>query len=444
MALKDDFKSFCDEISLSNRDDMETSAGEIAKKLNNYYYDLSGDDKSHMYIVGSVGRYTAVDSCSDLDLLFDLPHDVYVKYNGYESNGQSVLLQDVKNVLRERYPKTEISGDGQVVVIDFNQYTVELVPGFKQDDDSFKYPDTHDGGSWKKTDPLKEQEECNIAREASYGTFYDFCHMLREWKNNIGFSFKGLLIDTLVHDHFEDNDWYADKGYEDYLEILANLYEYLKEQDKDQSFWYALGSNQKIYNDDNGKFISKAKAAFNKLNGTTNSTEGINDTLRELLGSDFPEAGEARNKTASFSRSVQKTRDPFARGDNTEEFIWERFSVDIRYNVMIDCKVSQDGFRPFLLRGFLAKPFAHLKHNRRLDFYVEATNCPKPYKVYWKVRNVGDEAERLHQIRGEISIGASNEHWQEHTSFYGPHYVECYLIKNGVCVAKDRIDVPIE
>ena len=253
-----------------------------------------------------------------------------------------------------------------------------------------------------------------------------------------------MLIDTLVHDHFEDNDWYADKGYEDYLEILTNLYEYLKEQDKDQSFWYALGSNQKIYNDDNGKFISKAKTAFNKLNGITNSTEGINDTLRELLGSDFPEAGEARNKTASFSRSVQKARDPFVRGDNTEEFIWERFSVDIRYNVMIDCKVSQDGFRPFLLREFLAKPFAHLKHNRRLDFYIEATNCPRPYKVYWKVRNVGDEAERLHQIRGEISIGASNEHWQEHTSFYGPHYVECYLIKNGVCVAKDRIDVPIE
>ena len=444
MALKDDFKSFCDEIKLSNRDDMETSAGEIAKKLNNHYYDLTGDDKSHMYIVGSVGRYTAVDSCSDLDLLFDLPHDVYVKYNGYDGNGQSALLQDVKKVLQERYPKTEISGDGQVVVIDFNQYTVELVPGFKQDDDSFKYPDTHDGGSWKKTDPLKEQDECDISNENSYGIFFDFCHIIREWKNNIGFSFKGLLIDTLVHDHFEDNDWYSDKGYGDYLEILTNLYEYLKDQDKDQSFWYALGSNQKIYNDDNGKFISKAKTAFNKLNGTTNSTEDINDMLRELLGSEFPEASEETNEAASFSRSIKKVRAPFARGANTEEFLWERFPVDIRYNVRIECKVSQNGFRTFLLRSYLLKPFARLQHNKGLDFYIDHTNCPRPYKIYWKIRNVGEEAERRKQIRGEICRGGSDGHWHEHTLFFGPHYVECYLVKNGVCVAKDRIDVPIE
>ena len=49
--------------------------------------------------------------------------------------------------LKERYPKTDISGDGQVVVIEFNHYTVELVPGFKQPDNRFKYPDTHDGGA---------------------------------------------------------------------------------------------------------------------------------------------------------------------------------------------------------------------------------------------------------------------------------------------------------
>ena len=48
----------------------------------------------------------------------------------------------VKKFLQERYPKTDISGDGQVVVIEFSRYTVELVPGFKQADGRFKYPDT--------------------------------------------------------------------------------------------------------------------------------------------------------------------------------------------------------------------------------------------------------------------------------------------------------------
>ena len=27
-------------------------------------------------------------------------------------------------------------------------------------------------------------------------------------------------------------------------------------------------------------------------------------------------------------------------------------------------------------------------------------------------------------------------------TFYGPHYVECYVIKNGVVVARDKILVP--
>lgn len=33
---------------------------------------------------------------------------------------------------------------------------------------------------------------------------------------------------------------------------------------------------------------------------------------------------------------------------------------------------------------------------------------------------------------------------EESTTFRGDHLVECYAIQNGVVVAKDRIDVPIQ
>ena len=77
MSLKQDFETFCDDIQLDNKADMESTAGEIAKKLNTHYYDLDKDTSSHMYIVGSVGRETAIKNSSDLDLLFDLPQSVY-------------------------------------------------------------------------------------------------------------------------------------------------------------------------------------------------------------------------------------------------------------------------------------------------------------------------------------------------------------------------------
>lgn len=201
--LKSEFENFCENIKLNNKEDIENTVSEIAKKLNRHYYNID-DSKEHMYIVGSVGRTTAIKNVSDIDIIFDLPEDVYSRINDNEGNKQSQLLQEVKNVLLERYPKTDLRGDGQVVVIKFTKYTIELVPGFKQEDESFKYPDTNDGGSWKSTKPILEINKCKKLDYETNGNFSNICHMLRVWKNNIGLVFKGLLIDTLVNDFFNE------------------------------------------------------------------------------------------------------------------------------------------------------------------------------------------------------------------------------------------------
>ena len=98
-AKVDGFDVFCSSIALDNFEEMEKSAKSIAKKLNSVYYDLEKDDTSHLYIVGSVGRKTAIKGISDLDILFDLPSDTYKKFDAYQSNGQSALLQEVKESL---------------------------------------------------------------------------------------------------------------------------------------------------------------------------------------------------------------------------------------------------------------------------------------------------------------------------------------------------------
>lgn len=417
---------------------MIKTTGEIAKKLNKNYYDLSNEKEEHMYIVGSVGRKTAISGNSDLDIIFDLPISVYNKYDAYEGNGQSALLQDVKKVLQERYPNTDIRGDGQVVVISFNKYTVELVPGFKQEDDRFKYPDTHDGGKWKYTNPLSEQSACAECESESEGKYYDFCHIIRSWKNHIGFKMGGLLIDTLIYDFFEDNDWFVGDSEKNYLEILIALFEYLKNQDKDRSYWYAMGSNQQVYNSDNGKFVSKAKKAYNKTKSLTIESEDANEILRELLGNSFPKAEAKTEKSTQYSCEKRF----YDRGASTEEFIDEKFNVDIRYILNIDCNVTQDGWRPFLLRRYLIESKIPLRKDKKLDFYIVDTDCPKPYEVYWKVRNVGAEAIKRNMIRGQICRENGSRHI-ECTQFEGEHYVECFLVKNNVCVARDKIEVPI-
>ncbi len=125
---------------------------------------------------------------------------------------------------------------------------------------------------------------------------------------------------------------------------------------------------------------------------------------------------------------------------NTEQFIRDMFPVRDIYKLRINCRVSQNGWRDFFLIDFL-RSRGYLRRHKSLDFFIENTTCPAPYDIYWKVRNAGPVAEEKDCIRGEIKPG--NTHHKESTDFYGEHFVECYLVKNGVCVAQDRIDVPI-
>ena len=125
-----------------------------------------------------------------------------------------------------------------------------------------------------------------------------------------------------------------------------------------------------------------------------------------------------------------------------EEFIENSYETKLIYKAEIDTIAQAKGFREHPLSYFLNGNW--LPHNLKLIF-TAMTNTPKPYIIKWKVRNVGEIAESRNMIRGQIidcDKGTSNRR-TEHTDFYGPHYVECYVIKDNKCVAQARVNVPI-
>jgi hypothetical protein len=66
-----------------------------------------------------------------------------------------------------------------------------------------------------------------------------------------------------------------------------------------------------------------------------------------------------------------------------------------------------------------------------------------PYDIKWKVKNLGTEAANAGDLRGEITDDKGFRIKYENTKYTGAHYVECYLIQGNVCIAKNRIVVPI-
>lgn len=289
MGVGEDFKTFCNGLIISNRGDIETRCKAITKRLNIDFYNLFSDTEHRLY-VGSFGRDTAI-GVSDLDVIFILPYLTYVRYNNYQYNGQSALLQSVKDSIRKTYPSTQIGGDGQVVIISFsNGMKFELVPAFENKDGSFTYPDSNNGGRWKITNPKPEISAIANRNVLCNGNLKRLCKMMRAWKNNWDVPLGGLLIDTLAYNFI--NNWkYRDKSYFYYDWISRDFFFYLANQGSAQRYWRAAGSNQYIWR--KGLFEYKAKRCYNLvLEAISYEANNMNwsarQKWREIYGTAYP------------------------------------------------------------------------------------------------------------------------------------------------------------
>jgi len=260
MGVGEDFQGFCSNLTINNRSTISSRYKAITKRLNLDFWD-SASDMTHSLYVGSYGRGTAIRGFSDLDMIFYLPYSYYQKYNRYVHNGQSPMLQDVKKSLQKTYSTTDVGGDGQVVVINFTDgITFEAVPAFINEDGSYTYPDSNDGGQWRVTNPKPEIDAVSSMDSICNSNLKGLCRMMRSWKNKWSVPMGGLLIDTLAHNFIRDWE-HRDKSYVYYDWLSRDFFEYLASQDTNQNYWLAAGSRQYVWR--KGSFENKAKRCHN-------------------------------------------------------------------------------------------------------------------------------------------------------------------------------------
>ena len=188
----------------------------ITQAVNLEFWGINSD-VAHSLYVGSYGRGTAV-TTSDLDILIELPQEEYHRVSFLRGNGQSRLLQTVKNSIVNTYARTSIKADGQVVVVNFSDgMRFEILPAFCHLDmrggwdGTYIYPNTHMGGHWLSTNPKAEQEA--MKRKNSYdesnGLLFDTCKHIRNIHNEYFASYhlSGILIDTFVYHNIGSWCW---------------------------------------------------------------------------------------------------------------------------------------------------------------------------------------------------------------------------------------------
>jgi len=73
-------------------------------------------------------------------------------------------------------------------------------------------------------------------------------------------------------------------------------------------------------------------------------------------------------------------------------------------------------------------------------FFTATTNTTRPFEVYWQVVNTGNEAELDGGLRGKIfgskTLGVGGLRQKEHSLYKGIHWIQCFIVKNNVCVAR--------
>jgi hypothetical protein len=395
---------------------------EITKALNKDFRAKDGST-DHKLMVGSYGRHTAIKGISDLDMIYILPADLGAKYN--DGTGPRRILERVRDALKARYPNTDIRVDQCVVRVQFANFKFEVQPALENDGGGFDYPDTI-SRVWKVTKPRAEIEETHACNQRTSNNMRRLARMARAWKNTNGVAMGGLLIDTLVHRFFANTDDFDTASTDSYDLMVRDFFKFLGDE-PDKDFYLALGSNQRVKV--KARFQPKARKAYDRCVEAIEKAgkAAANKKWREVFGTTVPLAAA----------------EPRFNFRNTEQFIEARYPVDISQTVTIDCQVTQTGWRPASLRDML-RSRTLLLPNKELDFAITQCSVAPPYLVRWKVLNRGEEAERRNKIRGEIlNSNRVNDGRHERTQFRGDHLVECYIVKDGIVVARDLIEVPI-
>lgn len=428
MSISEMFSQFVDNLAVSNAETISARYGELTSALNKQFRETDSKTANTLQ-VGSFGRNTGINGISDLDMLYIMPKTKWDTYN--KVGGQLKLLQDTKEAILKRYPTTKVRVDRLVVTVTYTNFHVEVQPVFEQDDKSYKYPDTKNGGTWKFTKPKEEMTAIADLDALKNSNLRRLCKMARAWKNKHGVGMGGLLIDTLAYNFLSSTSDYDSRSYSFYDWLNRDFFKYLSEL-PEQTEYAAPGSRQRVRV--KRKFQRRAKKAY-ELCLKAIEAEGkdnINEKWKAVYGRPFPAAPVQATKSIASQTWT-----------NTEEFIEDKFPVDIRYQLKIDCEVFQRGFRKFFLRDMLGKKVP-LRAEKKLKFWVsELPQVCGPFQMYWKVLNRGEEAERRNSIRGQIVMDGGHRIKEESTNFRGDHIVECYLVENNIVVAKDRIHVPI-
>lgn len=183
---------------------------------------------------------------------------------------------------------------------------------------------------------------------------------------------------------------------------------------------------------------ARAKAFFQWVARLRDDFINVTDDLSKehYKGILFPP--EIRNISLASKVNIMSFDVPHRRPPEGE------WPLKINYNASISASYNKNGWRLFSdgSSEFSINSGDQVERGKKICFKAH-TNAPQPFQVYWQVVNTGKEADESHCLRGDFYASSGDCVFElgkkirlEPTKYRGNHWVECFIVRNGVCIAR--------
>lgn len=360
--------------------------------------------------------------------------DVLLHMNQVETWSAKDYVENLYTQFRDSgVYKEKVGRKTRCVTIDYaDDFHIDVVPFFTSGGLGYITNRHEDSYEWTKPEEFTSWlEEKNAYTSGHLVHVVRLLKYLRDFKGT--FAIKSIIFTALIGDQINAYDTINEPGCYDDLptalrSISKRLSVYLQANPTMPAIYDPAGTGEDFakrwHQDGYAVFRDKIKGYAEKIEEAylEENAEKSLAKWQDVFGRDFKELVVKQSALLSPA---------------SEEFIEKYARVELvpKYSVQITGYVSKSGWQdPY----YLKKRGDRVRKDRSIEFRVEACNVPAPYDIYWKVRNNGEEATERGQLRGEITKDQGDRRKKESTSYRGNHYVECYIVKDGVCVARAR------
>ncbi|MFZ3057660.1 MAG: hypothetical protein WA092_01295 [Minisyncoccales bacterium] len=443
---KDDFNLSLRDFArtLSPRDYERDLIGKIYQSFN----DLFG--KNNCIQIGSYPRFTSITPVHDLDVLYILGD-----WSEKEHDPSNTLIL-LKNKIASDYDnptayRIEVSLQTHSVTISYLDgddeiISVDIVPGYifsknEFGQDVYKVPEIlmekhgkdlieyyrkiqqeHEEIKWISSDPRGYIKIASEIDELTSGEFRKTVKIVKTWKNNLkeaneNLKLKSFHLEQVIVALFKNNNR---------LEIFDAIFEF---------------------------FINLPEIINNPNNiaDRANADKFIDDYLFDFTDDQKQKIRFARDGLLIKLEKYKASENigtvfevDFYQRKDLEEFIFDKgvkTLIDPNLKFKIDGHVlplpqySSGSIRntPQFQKGITSGR----GKSRKITYRVIENNSGAS-EYYWKVKN----SDNSQAPRGEITINQTKNS-PESTAFPSDSYVECYAVDDGVCVARNRLNVKI-